>query len=226
MHVFCSDDETLSIRYDLDVPQVEDKKKQVKKLHAAFLEEYGNKKILEVSTRSSEKIGQQLSAFNLKYYHPKRGKYISVESAYQASKVFDNGEQYTELYDVDSYKAKMDSRLFGRKPVAYKFHNQPFDIDPPTFFYNWLYLKTLQQNRHVLNEMIKYDSFTDTAANMNRSINCQARACAIAISLINKGIFDEALKNLNIFRKIVYSKDEPIVEIEKGQQQYRLLEFA
>lgn len=226
MHVFCTDTDTLSIRYDIDVPKIEDKKKQVKKLHSKFLEEYPNKRILEVSTRSGEQLGQQLSAFNLKYYHPKRKQFISVESAYQASKVFDSGEQFTDLYDADSYTAKMDKRLWGKKIISYKFHNQHFDIEPPTFFYNWLYLKTLQQNKHLLNGLIKYDSFTDTAGNLSKSINCQARSCAIAVSLLDKGLFNKALQNLNNFREIVYCKEEPVIEIVSGPQQYCLFEFA
>ena len=66
---------------------------------------------LEVSTKSNEKLGQRLSAFNLKI-DTKIGE-ITIESAFQGSKVFEHGGPYTDIYKKDSRDAKsMQSQFF------------------------------------------------------------------------------------------------------------------
>ena len=66
--------------------------------------------VLEVSTKSDdEKLGQRLSAFNLKV-RASRGE-IPLESAFQGSKVFEVGGPYTDLYSAEPRAARRDPRL-------------------------------------------------------------------------------------------------------------------
>jgi len=65
--------------------------------------------LLEVSTKSDEKLGQRLSAFNLKVFAEKSE--VAFESAYQGSKVFSNGGPYTDLYNAEPRDAKRDLRI-------------------------------------------------------------------------------------------------------------------
>ena len=51
---------------------------------------------------------------------------------------------------------------------------------------------------------MEYDAFTDIAFNPQKSINCQAEAAAIYVSLKKQGLLEEALKDKENFRKIVY----------------------
>ena len=56
----------------------------------------GYSPVLEVSTKSEEKVGQRLSAFNLKV-HSAMGV-MPLEMAFQGSKVFERGGPYTVLF--------------------------------------------------------------------------------------------------------------------------------
>ena len=84
--------------------------KSIESLHEAA-EKLGIAPILEISGKSSSRLGVSLSAFNLKLITP-NGSSISVECAYQGSKVFQNGGPFQDLYFVGSSRAaKTDMRL-------------------------------------------------------------------------------------------------------------------
>lgn len=63
-------------------------------------------KILEISSKSLTSLGVELSAFNLKIITKKLQKSFSVECAFQASKVFENGGPFIDLLDKTSIEAK------------------------------------------------------------------------------------------------------------------------
>src|SRR5687767_1253973 len=84
------------------------KRKNVRALHDAAAR-LGYSPILEISTKSDEKLGQHLSAFYLKV--PSSRGPLPLESAYQGSKVFERGGPYVDLYTVDVRSAKRDARL-------------------------------------------------------------------------------------------------------------------
>src|ERR1700728_4101293 len=75
------------------------KEKNIEALHKAA-EAAGYHNILEVSTKSAHKRGQHLSAFHLKVTTERLGE-ISLESAFQGSKVFENGGPFTDLYRME-----------------------------------------------------------------------------------------------------------------------------
>lgn len=215
--IFVSNDDTLSMRYDVSVPEM-DKHELVHFLHDKFASYHSDCNILEVSTRGDKNEGKALSAFNLCYTLKKSQQKVSVESAFQGSKVFTDGSTYPDLFHKNSYTAKMDKRRWGKQIAFYLFYEQRFEVSPPTLFYNWLYLKTLQVNPQVWDTVKEYNAYTDTAADMNRSINCQARACAIAHSLFKLGLFEEALENLDNFKRIIYKHEEPVLNFEYDNQ--------
>jgi hypothetical protein len=74
------------------------KKKNVVELHQAAARA-GYSPVLEVSTKSDEKVGLHLSAFNLKVHSPMG--VMPLEMAFQGSKVFERGGPYTDLYSVE-----------------------------------------------------------------------------------------------------------------------------
>ena len=71
------------------------KKKNITALHEAAAAA-GYSPLLEISTKSDEKVGQHLSAFHLKVHTDRLGE-ILLECAFQGSKVFTGGGPYTEL---------------------------------------------------------------------------------------------------------------------------------
>ena len=85
------------------------KQKNVTALHeAASL--LGYTPLLEISSKSGEKLGIRLSAFNLKTTL-ESGMETTIECAFQGSKVFEGGGPYTDLYETTSLEAKRDERL-------------------------------------------------------------------------------------------------------------------
>src|SRR5712691_6502298 len=79
------------------------KKKNVKALHAAAAAN-GYSPLLEISSKSDEKLGQRLSAFSLKVKTRGHGM-IPLECAFQGSKVFERGGPFTDLYSATSREA-------------------------------------------------------------------------------------------------------------------------
>lgn len=180
------------------------KKRSIDSLHQAYLRKNADKKVLEISSKSEDELGIKLSAFNL-MIKTKNGKEFSVESAFQASKVFEKGGPYKDLLDVSSREAKKDERLKNSgKIIAFFIDGKTFETEPKTYFYNWLYINTLHLYNELTEQLINYDAFTDIAFNPQKSINCQAEAAAIYVSLHKQGLLQEALKNKDTFLDIVY----------------------
>ena len=191
------------------------KRRSICSLHQEYLKDNKGKKILEISSKSEDELGVSLSAFNL-MIKTKNGKEFSVESAFQASKVFERGGPYKDLLDVPSNKAKRDERLKNSgKIVSFRIDGKEFATEPKTYFYNWLYINTLHLHDRLTEQLIEYDAFTDIAFNPQKSINCQAEAAAIYVSLVKQGLLEEALKNKDRFKEVVYPKK--IEEIEGVQ---------
>jgi type I restriction enzyme M protein len=175
------------------------KQKSIISLHEnAKRQGYDN--ILEVSTKSPVELGVSLSAFNLSAKTQKKEYEFTVERAFQASKVFENGGPYLDILKKTSREAKMDERLRqSGKILKFTFFDYTFEINPPTFFYDWLYVNTLLKNNKLVKKLEVYNIFSDIEFNHNRSINCQAYSLALFKSLINNNFLSENLKDPKIF---------------------------
>lgn len=180
------------------------KQKSIESLHEQFLKKHNNKKILEISSKSKNELGVKLSAFNLMVKISNNKEY-SVEVAFQASKVFEHGGPFKDLLNKTSREAKKDPRLKSSGRLQY-FHwgERKFELSPTTFFYNWLYINTLSLHPELSSQLINYDAFTDIEFNPDKSLNCQARAAALYVSLYKNGLLDSVLKDRDKFLDIVY----------------------
>lgn len=168
----------------------------------------GYDKILEVSTKSSELLGKRLSAFNLMLKTESFGT-MSIESAFQGSKVFKNGGPYQDIYKKDSLSAKKDERIKNSGELKYfEFEKQKWELEPKSAFYDWIYIRALYPHiDYIKAHLTNYNAFTDIEFNPKKSINCQARTCAIMVSLINLNLLDEAMQSPTKFNQIVYKKE-------------------
>ena len=179
------------------------KKKNVAALHEAAKAK-GLTPLLEVSTKSEDLLGQRLSAFSLKI-ETDIGE-ISLEAAYQGSKVFERGGPYTEIYGMDSRSAKKDVRLReSGKLVRFDYFGQEWPLIPKTAFYDWLYLTALRPHQDYLKRLYTFKGFTDIEFNPQKSINCQARTCALLVSLMKLDLLDEALRSQRDFIDMISS---------------------
>lgn len=180
------------------------KKKSINSLHQAYLNNNKAAKILEISSKSELELGVKLSAFNL-MITTKSDKTFSVESAFQSSKVFEHGGPYKDLLFVSSRQAKKDDRLKNSgKLIAFQIDGKTFSTEPKNYFYNWLYINTLHLHNDLSEKVLCYDAFTDIEFNPQKSINCQAEAAAIYVSLHRQGLLKDALKGKDEFLEIVY----------------------
>lgn len=196
------------------------KKKNIKALHAAGAAK-GITPLLEISTKSDEIAGQHLSAFHLKV-HSMIGE-IPLECAYQGSKVFERGGPYTDLYEIDAREAKRDPRLQkSGKLIRFEFDGEKFPLQPMTVFYDWLYLIATYPHREWLKDRltnkVSYHGFTDIEFNPKKSVNCQARSCALLVALMEKDLLDTAIQSPEYFIQIMSKHRQPMIGKESGLQ--------
>lgn len=194
------------------------KKKNVVALHETAAQS-GWTSLLEISSKSEQKLGQHLSAFHLKVHAGNLGE-IKLECAFQGSKVFENGGPYTDLYLVDPKDAKRDPRLqeSGRL-TGFRFNDFSFALEPKTIFYDWLYINAIYPHREWLERLYKYAGFTDIEFNPAKSINCQARSCALFVSLMKNNKLQEAVTSPQTFTELISQYDyHPQLRSVNGQE--------
>lgn len=153
------------------------KQKSIAVMHESIRERGYNP--LEISTKSPVPLGRKLSAFNLCLNgHP-------LECVFQSSKVFEHGGPYTDILDKTPKEAKRDERLRSSgKLVAFHCDGRDFPIVPQTFFYDLIYALAVDESLtpEEKEELKQYNAFTDIEFNPKRSINTQAKSCAIVRS--------------------------------------------
>ena len=182
---------------------VSQKQKSIRALHESYKKIYPWSSVLEISTKGLDAIGVALSAFNLQI--PYENRMISVECAFQGSKKFEKGGPYFDLYDVSSWEAKKDLRLKESGAIEeFVFNGENFENEPKDYFYNWIYIKALYGNTKYLKYLEKYSAFTDIEFNPKKSVNCQAKACAIAKGLLSAGLLVQCMADKEQFREEVY----------------------
>jgi hypothetical protein len=182
------------------------KKKNVLALHEAAAAA-GYAPLLEVSSKSEEKLGQHLSAFHLKVRERSLDE-IKLEAAFQGSKVFERGGPYTDLYALDGREAKRDPRLQASgRLTGFRFNGYSFPLEPKTVFYDWLYITAIYPHREWLQRLSNYAGFTDIEFNPSKSINCQARSCALFVSLMKSDLLDRAVTSPEAFSELISQYD-------------------
>lgn len=178
------------------------KQKCIDSLHTAIQEKFGLKDILEISSKSRDQLGIDLSAFNLMMQNAVGDKCFSVECAFQGSKVFEQGGPFTDLLHATSREAKRDIRLKeSGKLQKFVFEGEEWPLIPRTAFYDWLYIRALLQHPALVSQLAIYQAFTDIEFNPEKSLNCQAHALALFRALQERGLLD-ALKSREGFLKM------------------------
>lgn len=175
------------------------KKLNVAEMHKAAAR-VGLAPLLETSSKSPREAGRRLSAFHLAL-SVAEGEPSTVESIFQGSKVFERGGPFTDLYAMASRDAKLDERLQNSgRLTAFQLLGERYPLSPPTAFYDWLYIRALYPHRAWLERLSSYRGFTDIEFNPSRSINCQARSCALFVALAARGYLELAVGS---FRELV-----------------------
>ena len=173
------------------------KQKNIESLRESIALRYPSANVLEVSSKSETELGKRLSAFNLMLDG------CCVESVFQSSKVFANGEQYDFLLGKSGREVKKYMKEHASGPLkCFKYQGIEYPLFPKSAFYDYIYIKALLANKDLCEELIKYVFFTDIEFNEKKSINCQARTCAIFVSLFKNGKIDNAVASFDVFKTI------------------------
>jgi len=181
--------------------------KSIASLHAAA-KERGLSPVLEISSKSNQPLGVSLSAFNLTLQLQDRR--MSVESAFQGSKVFEGGGPFHELYDASSRDAKTDERIRSSgKLIGFNLLGEEWPTEPLTCFYDWLYISALTQHPDAAREVLKFSAFSDIAFNPEKSINCQARSAAVYVAVARQRLIAHALKGKDSFLALFIGEVSP-----------------
>jgi len=181
-------------------------------LHQNFLTAYPEHKVLEISSSSLHSLGAKLSAMNLSK-RTSRGL-TSVESAFQSSRIYGEGDDLTgpfpEYLFLPGRECKKLVKEHAGKRISHKYSFDGMTFYAPEHhisqFYDFIYLNALleEENRAVTEQLLQggYTAFTDLAT---RSLNCQARSCAIfvGLALAQVGLLDavrDRISYLELFR--------------------------
>ena len=165
--------------------------KSINSFHVAA-KKNGISPLLEISRESTSLLGVSLCAFDLKFRAP-NGQTVSVECAFQGSKVFENGGPYHELYSVPPSVANNNSRLWiSGRLIAFDFFGKENPIESRDEFYNRLYITALKQDgRYFARRLQEFEGYSDIGYNSQHVNYCSARATALFVALCRTQWFDE-----------------------------------
>lgn len=134
-------------------------------------------------------MGIKLSAFNLAGETPNKNKGFTVETIFQSSKVFENGDgPYREVLTMSSREAKRYKELKNKTLSHFDYFGTIWELKPTMAFYDWVYINILEiHNKNLADDLMDYDAFTDIEFNHEKSKNCQAHAVALYKALRSRG---------------------------------------
>lgn len=177
------------------------KKKNVAALHDAA-RRAGIDRVLEISSKSDEKVGRRLSAFSLQIEI--EGIEYPLESVYQGSKVFEKRGPFPEIFVYEPREAKRYVReLNAGHLVRFELERQSYPLVPKNAFYDWLYIRALAKHVDWINENVSYDGYTDIEFNPEKQVNCQARAFAEYKTLAAKSELERAVNDFDYFSSML-----------------------
>ena len=162
------------------------KQKSILSFHESISRDFKLDKILEISTKSENKLGIQLSAFNLRIKF--KDKEYFLESVFQGSKIFTDQGPNEDIYEKSSIDAKKDERIKRSDLKEFSFFGEIFSLELD--FYSWLYFVALNQNKKLKTGILNYEAFTDIEFNPEKSLNCQAYSAALYSSMVKNKILD------------------------------------
>jgi len=176
------------------------KQRSIAALHAAA-REAGYTPLLEISSKSPDSLGVAYGGFALHYCQ--NGMDMPIEAAAEGSKIFANGGPYLDIYADNAVEAHRDARLKNSGPIiGYEFMGKRLPAEPEDWFYDWLYIQSAHDRASTSAKLAKYQGFTDIEKNPKETLACQAWAAALYVSLCACGKIEEALKDMENFRRL------------------------
>ena len=192
------------------------KKKSINDMHQVIRKKYGFNHVLELSSKSGNKLSFLLSPLSLKLTNENGGEPCSVENAFQSSMVFEDGGPYIDLLSAPPRQAKKDERLItSGELIGYNYFGMEWSVEPLTTFYDWLYVNALKQNPQLHEEVMQYQAFTDMEFNPKKSIHSSAYALAMFVALHKRELLDnieDPTVFFNLYHDFKVSNTEHLLE--------------
>jgi len=105
--------------------------------------------------------------------------------------------------------------------TGFRFNGFSFPLEPKTIFYDWLYITAIYPHREWLERLYRYAGFTDIEFNPSKSINCQARSCALFVSLMKNDLLQQAVASPQAFTDLISQYDyRPRLKNGHGQEAF------
>ncbi len=141
------------------------------------------RRTIEISSRSSDRLGRDLSAMNLPAADDMHGR--PVEAVYQAAKCYGDGGPDTHV-SRSGYEAKRRDRERRQQGPLAGFRHEARQWPPETgsAFYDWLWTRSALRHcgQGVVERLQRYDGFTDQFHRPG-ALACQAKAAAIVAGM-------------------------------------------
>jgi len=176
------------------------KRKNIENLHSIIQEKYNTSldSILEVSTKSTVEVGRLLSSMNLKVKI--KDTYYCFESVYQSSKVYqasllDDEYQMLEWLSLTGFEVKKLSKEIKHNLIKFKCEGIEYPLNPPTLFYDYLYIRSVVNIPDLYEKISRYTFFTDIEFNPNNMISTQAKSICLYKLLYENNHIKEYLSN-------------------------------
>ena len=192
------------------------KKKSINDLHQVIRKKYGFSHVLELSSKSGNKLSFLLSPLSLQLAGDHGDHQYSVENAFRGSMVFEDGGPYFDLLTAPPRQAKKDARLINSgELIGYNYFGMEWSVEPLTTFYDWLYVNALKQNSQLHEEVMQYQAFTDISFNPKKSIHSSAYALAMFVALKKRELLDnieDPMTFFNLYNDFKISNTELFLE--------------
>jgi len=108
------------------------------------------------------------------------------------------------MYGRTGFEIKKDERLkMSGSLRGFRFDQLEWELEPKTAFYDWLYVHAVHREPELRDDLNHYAGFTDIEFNPLKSINCQARSCALYVSLLRRNVLDDVLRDRQAFLDVL-----------------------
>jgi len=130
-----------------------------------------------------------------------------------------------QQYGGDPLFERIQSQIRGAVMKRFIFLGEAYPLEPKSCFYDFLYVHALnqEQNSDLARALAKYVVFTDIEFNPVKNgkvirYNTQARACAIWVSLVKRGLLARALETIESFIGCVAYDTDGLPESVQNRQ--------
>lgn len=123
--------------------------------------------------------------------------------------MFENGGPFEDILWASALNAKRDGRLkMSGDIVGFRLLGKDWPSEPKTFFCDWMYIKSVADKPELLEKLIEYDAFTDIEFNPKKSLNCQAKAAALIVTLYKGGFLKDVLTEPELLKEFYLEQSQ------------------